>query len=278
MTTSLLSSDGTRIAYERTGDGPALIFVGAATQYRAIDQSGRRLAELLAPQFTVYRYDRRGRGESGDTAPYAVQREIDDLAAIVEAAGGSAALLGGSSGGVLALEAASTLPVTRVVMYEPPFIVDDSRPPVPDDYVEHLDELCAAGRRGDAMEYFMTAAVGLPAEMAAGMRSMPMFEAFEAVAHTIAYDGRFMRDHMRGNPESLRRFAGVQVPTLVLAGGGSPSWLKDAARALAEVLPNAEHRILPDQTHDVDVDVLAPVVDEFLSADPVAQRDVVVGG
>jgi len=277
MSPTVSSSDGTRIAYERTGDGPALILVGAATQYRAIDRSGRRLAELLAPDFTVYRYDRRGRGESGDTAPYAVQREIEDLAAIVEAAGGSAALLGGSSGGVLGLEAAATLPVTRLVMYEPPFIVDDSRPPVPDDYVEHLDELCAAGRRGDAMEYFMTAAVGLPAEMAAGMRSMPMFDAFEAVAHTIAYDGRFMREHMRGNRASLRRFAGVRVPTLVLAGGASPAWMQDAARALVDVLPDAEHRTLPDQTHDVDVEVLAPVVAAFLSADPVAERDVVVG-
>lgn len=261
-----LSKDGTRIGYDRVGEGPPLILVGAAFQHRALDQSSARLANLLADLFTVYRYDRRGRGESGDTAPYAVEREIEDLAAIVEEAGGSAALLGGSSGGVLALEAARTLPITRLAMYEPPFIVDDSRPPVPEDYVERYARLSP----GEAVEFFMTAAVGVPAEMVAGMRSMPMWPGLEAVAHTLPYDGRFMFEHMRGNPASLHRFAGVQVPTLVMAGGASPPWLQNAARALVDVLPNAEYRSLPDQTHDVDVELLAPVVAGFASADPVA--------
>jgi pimeloyl-ACP methyl ester carboxylesterase len=277
MSQTLSSSDGTRIGYEHVGDGPALILVGAAFQHRGLDPSSARLANLLSDRYTVYSYDRRGRGESGDTAPYAVQREIEDLAAVVEAAGGSAALLGGSSGGVLALEAARTLPVTKLVMYEPPFIVDDSRPPVPEDYIEHLDALSATDRAGETVEYFMTAAVGVPAEMVAGMRSMPMWPGLEAVAHTVRYDARFMFEHMRGNPASLRRWADVRVPTLVLAGGASPAWLHEAATALVDVLPDATADTLPGQAHDVDVEVLAPAVAAFLSADTVAKRDVVVG-
>lgn len=157
----VMSKDGTMIAVEKTGSGPALVLVDGAFVHRAIDQFPASLAELLAPRFTVAHYERRGRGESGDTTPYAVEREIEDLAAVVEAAGGSASVLGMSSGAVLALEAAVRgVAIERLLMWEPPFVVDDSRPPLPDDYVAHLDELVAAGRRGDAMEYALTTAVG----------------------------------------------------------------------------------------------------------------------
>ena len=155
------SADGTTITFERSGDGPSLILLGGAL---STGQAAGPLASLLAPSFTTFAYDRRGRGESGDTPPYAVDREIEDLAALIEEAGGEAFVYGHSSGAGLALEAAAYgLSIARLTLYEPPFIVDDSRPPLPSDWVERLDELIAAGRRGEAVEYFLTVGVGIPA-------------------------------------------------------------------------------------------------------------------
>src|SRR4051812_28675048 len=160
MTTS---ADGTAIVFERTGEGAPVIIVGGAFNDR---HSATDLAEQLAPTFTVYTYDRRGRGDSGFTEPYAVEREIEDLEAVIQAAGGSAALFGHSSGAALALETtARSVSVSKLAMYEPPYIVDDTRPPLPDDYVEHLEELTAAGERRAIVGYFMTSAVGMPSEM-----------------------------------------------------------------------------------------------------------------
>ncbi|MEO8425181.1 MAG: alpha/beta hydrolase, partial [Actinomycetota bacterium] len=154
---TVTSKDGTTIAFDRYGEGPAIVPVGGAFQHRAIDPSTAHLAELLAPQFTVYHYDRRGRGGSGDTAPYAVEREIEDIDALIQEAGGSAFAFGMSSGAVLALEAAAHgLAITKLALYEPPFFVDDSRPPLPADYLERLTDLLANDRRGDAVELFMT--------------------------------------------------------------------------------------------------------------------------
>ena len=147
------SKDGTTIAFDRTGEGTPLILVGGAFQYRAIDQRTTELAELLARRFAVIHYDRRGRGDSGDTAPYAKEREVEDLGALVEEAGGSASVFAMSSGGALALDAASHgLDITKLALYEPPFIVDDGRPPLPEDYVTRLERLVSAGRRGAAVE------------------------------------------------------------------------------------------------------------------------------
>src|SRR6185503_2516347 len=159
----VISKDGTAIAFDQSGEGPAVILVGGALS----DRSGSApLVELLAPHFTVFSYDRRGRGDSGDTAPYAVEREVEDIEALINEAGGSAFVYGMSSGAVLALEVASKLPtkIKKLALYEPPFIVDDSRPLPPKDYVKQLDELTAAGRRGDAVEFFMTEVVVVPAE------------------------------------------------------------------------------------------------------------------
>src|SRR6266496_3829270 len=167
------SKDGTTIAFDWSGEGPAIILVGGALSDRS---AGTQLAAHLAPHFTVYTYDRRGRGESGDTAPYAIAREVEDIDALINEAGGSAFVFGHSSGAVLALEAARLLPtkITKLALYEPPFIIDDSRPPAPQDYVPHLMELVSSGRRGEAVEYFMTV-VGTPAEMVAQMRQSPMW-------------------------------------------------------------------------------------------------------
>jgi pimeloyl-ACP methyl ester carboxylesterase len=262
----VFSKDGTAIAFDRSGEGSPIILVGGATQYRAIDSRTAQLAERLAEHFTVFHYDRRGRGDSGDTLPHAVEREVEDLEALIIEAGGSAYVFGMSSGAVLALEAARRLAITKLALYEPPFIVDDSRPPLPENYVAQLNELTSAGRRGDALALFMTEAAGVPAEFIAPMRNEPFWPAFEEVAHTIAYDGTIMGDTMSGSPLPLKKWASVTVPTLVIDGGASPAWMQRAARALADVLPNAQRRILEGQTHDVAPELLAPVLQEFFAA------------
>jgi pimeloyl-ACP methyl ester carboxylesterase len=260
-TSTAISKDGTSIVYDKVGEGPVLVFVDGATAVRAYDVS---LANVLAAEFTVVSYDRRGRGESGDTLPYAVEREFEDLDAVIAANGGSAYVFGQSSGAVLALRAAAAgLPITKLAVYEPPFLVNDARPPLPADYVEHLDELVAAGKRGDAYAYFMTTAVGMPAEMVDSMRGEPFWPAMEEVAHTIAYDGRIMGDTMRGNPLSPEPWSRVTAPTLVLAGGASPEFMRDGARALADIVPDATFRVLEGQEHGAADDVLAPELVSF---------------
>jgi pimeloyl-ACP methyl ester carboxylesterase len=263
----VLSKDGTAIAFDRSGQGPAIIMVNGALSTRsAVAQSaGERGDTNLSRHFTVFAYDRRGRGESGDTPPYAVGREVEDLDALISEAGGSAFVFGHSSGAVLALEAARLLPtrITKLAVYEPPFIIDDSRPPLPEDYVQQLTELVSSGRRGDAVEYFMTRAVGVPAEEVAQMRHAPMWPAFEAVAHTLAYDGAIMGDTISGSPLPIRKWATVLVPTLVMDGGKSPAYMHHGAQALADILPNAQHRRFPGQDHGVAEEVLVPALVEF---------------
>jgi len=256
------SSDGTSIAFDRSGQGPALILVAGATATRAAEAA---ISAHLAPHFTVFAYDRRGRGDSGDTPPYAVEREVEDIETLITEAGGSAFVFGHSSGAVLALEAARLLPskIEKLAIYEPPFIIDDSRPPVPQDYVAHLNELIAAGRRGEAVEYFMTDAMLVPAEMVAQMRNSPMWPQIEAVAHTIPYDGTIMGDTMRGNPSTLRKWASVTVPTLVMVGGASHAFFHNGTQTLVDLLPNAQHRTLAGQDHGPADEVLVPVLVEF---------------
>jgi pimeloyl-ACP methyl ester carboxylesterase len=260
---TVTSKDGTTIAFDRIGEGPPIVVVGGAMSTAA---AAAPLAALLAPGFTVVPYDRRGRGGSGDTPPYAVEREIEDLDVLLAEVGGSALALGHSSGAALALEAAARgSAITRLALYEPPFITDDSRPPLPDDYVAHLDELTAADRRGDAVEYFMTVGVGIPAEAVTQMKDAPMWPSLETVAHTIRYDARIMGDHMSGAPLPAAGWAGATMPTLVMDGGASDPWIRHSARTLAELLPNAEYRTLEGQTHEVAPDVLAPVLTGFFA-------------
>jgi len=257
----VVSKDGTAIAFDKTGQGPAIILVGGALSDRS---AAGPLASLLAPHFTVFAYDRRGRGDSGDTAPYAVECEVEDIDALIKEAGGSAFVLGHSSGAVLALEAAARgLAVTRLALFEPPFIVDDSRPPVPSDYVAQVSDLVSAGRRGDAVEFFMTQAVGVPDDLVVQMRGMPMWAAMEKAAHTLAYDGKIMGDNMAGNSLRANQWASVTIPTLVMDGGASPAWMRNAAQALADILPHARYHTVEDQMHDVAPEALAPVLLEF---------------
>jgi pimeloyl-ACP methyl ester carboxylesterase len=268
---TVLSADGTTISFDAWGNGRPLIMIDGATAYRATSQVQAQVGELLGDEFRVYAYDRRGRGESGDTAPYAVQREIEDLAALITEAGAPAIVCGFSSGAVLALEAAAAgLPIAALALFEPPFVVDDSRPPTPADYVQQLDASVADGRPGDAVELFLTAAVGMPAEYIPGMRQSPFWPALEAVAHTIAYDGRIMGSTMSGAPLAADRWTAVNVPILVMHGNGTEPWLIAAATALAGLVPTASLQAVEGAQHSVAAEVLAPALREFASASQTA--------
>jgi pimeloyl-ACP methyl ester carboxylesterase len=264
---TVTSRDGTSIAFDRSGQGPALVLVAPAFATR-VDQAS--LAAALAPSFTVFAYDRRGRGDSGDTAPYAVEREVEDLDALIDVAGGSACVFGHSSGAVLALDAAHMLTarITKLALYEPPFIIDASRPPMPADFASHLDELIASGRRGDAVEYWQTQ-LGIPAEIIAQMRQSPMWPGLEAVAPTLPYDATIMQDTQRGDPSPLRKWASVTVPTLVMDGtvmmgrADFHEFMRHGADALANVLPHAQRRTLEGQDHGPADEVLVPALKDF---------------
>jgi pimeloyl-ACP methyl ester carboxylesterase len=269
---TITSADGTTIGFDAQGEGQPLIMIDGATAYRATSPTSGQVGELLRDDFRTYAYDRRGRGESGDTPPYAAQREIEDLAALIDEAGAPAFVCGFSSGAVLALDAAAAgLPITRLALFEPPFVVDDSRPPCPADYVERLDASVADGRPGDAVELFMTGAVGMPAEAIAGLRQSPFWPALEGIAHTIAYDGRIMGSTMSGAPLPTDRWAAVSVPTLAMYGRGTEPWLIAAARALADLLPTAALRAVEGAQHNVEAEVLAPELRRFASAGQAAR-------
>jgi pimeloyl-ACP methyl ester carboxylesterase len=256
---TVVSKDGTTIAFDRLGDGPPVVLVCGGSVDR---MSNAGLAAALAPRFTTLNYDRRGRGASGDTPPYAVEREIEDIAAVVDAAGGSAFLYGSSSGAVLALEAARRLPskITKLALWEPPFVPEGSRSRPPADTARIYRELVAAGRRGDAVEYFMAQVVGLPPEFVSEARSAPWWPAQEALAHTLEYDATIMGDYAL----PAERVAAVSTPTIVLDGGASFPFIREAAQAVADLLPNGRHHTLEGQTHDVAPAALAPVLVEFL--------------
>lgn len=254
----VISQDGTAIAYDRIGRGPAMILIGAGPTDRSTNAS---LAELLAKDLTVYNYDRRGRGDSGDTAPYAVDREYEDIEALITAAGGSAHLYGTSGGGILALEAAARgLAVDRVAVWEVPYILPGTRTPVPADYREQLVALLAEDRRGDMCELFLTAAVGIPAEFVAPMRDFPGWPAMEAVAHTLIYDATITGDFSL----PADRLTGVTAPTLVIDGETIP-WISSTARAVADLLPDVRRATLTGQPHNVDPEAIAPVLAAFFT-------------
>lgn len=257
-----ISRDGTPIGYERTGNGPALLLVDGALCSRSFGPMPK-LAPFLAPHFTVFLYDRRGRGESGDTAPYARDREVEDIAALLREAGEPACLLGLSSGAALALEAAASgLAIRKVAAYEPPYVDIDGRNGGARHEAE-LRRLVAEDDRGGAVKYFMRTMVGLPAPMVVLMRLMPwIWRRLEAVAPTLPYDAAVMTDYK----VPAARLATIATPTLVLHGGKTDVRLQQAARAVADAVPGARHRTLAGQTHNVKPAVLAPAVIEFFTA------------
>ncbi|MEU6096019.1 alpha/beta fold hydrolase [Streptomyces sp. NPDC047079] len=259
MDKQTMSRDGTRIAYERTGQGPAVILVSGAMSTGA---TVAPLAARLLDRFGVIVYDRRGRGESGDTGPYAVAREVEDLAALIDAAGGEASLYGVSSGGALALEAAASgLPVRRVAVYETPYADYGGGEPERAEYTENLTEALEQGRRGDAVELFLRL-TGLSPEVITSARQSPMWADMEAIAPTLAYDNAVMGDGL----VPRERLASITVPLLSAAGGASPEWLRRAAEAVAQAAPRGTYRTLKDQNHMVEPQVLAPVLAEFFGS------------
>ena len=256
---SVTSSDGTTIAFDRLGEGPPVILVCGGSTDRMVNAP---LAALLARRFTVFNYDRRGRGDSGDTPPYAVERELEDLDAVVRAAGGSAWVWGSSSGAALALEAAARgLAISRLALWEPPYRLQDGGPRPPADTAKVYTELVSQGRRGDAVEFFMAKVVRLPDEFVVQARNAPFWKAQEALAHTLAYDATIMGDY----EVPAERVATVTTPTLVLTGGASPPWMHETARAIAGLLPEGRHRVLEGQEHNVAPEAIAPALEEFFA-------------
>jgi pimeloyl-ACP methyl ester carboxylesterase len=258
---TVISRDGTAIAFDRSGTGPAVILVDGALCHRAFGPS-RPLAEQLKPDFTVYTYDRRGRGESGNTVPYSVEREVEDLEALLVEAGGTAFVYGTSSGAALALEAARTLPgVTKLVVYEPPFVVAETEP-LPGDYLARIEAAVTAGRRGEAVKVFMKQ-VGAPGFFVALLPLLPPWSKLKATAHTIPYDLTILSEGQRGRELRAEKFSSIKVPTLAAVGGKSPQAMQHAVEAVAAAMPDAQYRVLPGQTHMVKPRPLAPVLAEF---------------
>ncbi|MEQ8675046.1 MAG: alpha/beta hydrolase [Aggregatilineales bacterium] len=262
----VISKDGTKIAYEKSGNGAALILVDGAFGTRKFGPNGD-LAKLLTEHFTVYTYDRRGRGDSGDTPPYTVEREVEDLDALIQVAGGSVLLYGISSGAGLALEAARQgLSIKKLAIFEAPYFLDDSRAPLPADYMAQMRTLTKADKRGDLVKLFMTKGVGVPAIFVFMMRFMPAWSKLKSVAHTVLYDSMIVEPYQHGKPLSPQEWASVSMPTLVTVGGKSPDWMRNGMQSLAETLPDAKLVTLPGQTHIVKVEALAPELINFLRA------------
>jgi pimeloyl-ACP methyl ester carboxylesterase len=245
------SADGTAIAFDRSGAGPALVLVVGAFSDRS---STKTLARGLGSTFTVFEYDRRGRGDSGEAGPYSIQREVDDLAAVLDAAGGSAYAFGHSSGGALLLEAAASgIPVRALAVHEPPYTEGPSR-----EFAARLADLAANGRESDATEAFL-ALMGTPSGVLEQMKAGPYWKHMESFAHTLAYEVGLCND----GSIPVDRLARISVPTLSLAGGASPEWAREGAQAIAAAVPTGHARVLDGQGHGVADDVLIPVLTEF---------------
>lgn len=261
------SNDGTTIAFDKAGQGPPLILVGGMFEQRAMPSETAYLATfpLLTEHFTLYHYDRRGRGDSTDTLPFAVEREVEDIEALIEDAGGSAYLFGISSGAALALETVRCLgdKVKKVVLYEPPYNDDEAARQTWRTFRHDLEQALAEGRYGDAVGLFMLV-TGMPAEHLAGMREYPMWGMWEGIAPTIAYDAAAIGED--GSVPTAKA-SEVMVPTLVVAGSESYPFMLLSAATLAAALPHGSHRILEGQSHEVKPEAIAPVLVEFFNGD-----------
>ncbi|MDO3626735.1 alpha/beta fold hydrolase [Mucilaginibacter sp. BT774] len=256
-----ISKDGTRIAYDKSGSGPLLILVDGALCSRAFGPMPK-LARLLTSDFTVITYDRRGRNESSDTQPYAVEREIEDLEALISANGGSAFVTGFSSGAALSLAAAAHgLNITKLALYEPPFMVDQGQQP-PADSLQQLQTMIAENRRGDAVKFFLKDMVGVPGIVVFIMKLTPVWSKLKRAAHALPYDVAVLGDFSL--PE--KKASSVNTQTLISGGGKSPATMQNAVKKLSEIMPNGDLKILKGETHNVAGKVIAPVLIEFFDA------------
>lgn len=264
---TVTSADGARIAYETRGEGEPVILVDGAFCYRGFGPMPK-IAPLLADRHRVVLYDRRGRGESTSVAPHAVEREIDDLRALVDAVGGSASLVGLSSGAVLAMRTAAVEPrIRKLALYEPPLVVKSAPGPLPPDRADEIRALVAQGRRSEAVKTFMRA-VGVPAFAIPIMRVMPgVWSKLTAVAHTLPHDLDLLGDtgaEKEMPRELVATMAAIRAPTLAMVGGKSPPYMQHAVRLVADTVPGAQHRVLDKQTHNVSEKAIAPALVEFI--------------
>jgi pimeloyl-ACP methyl ester carboxylesterase len=261
---TVTSRDGTTIAYEQSGQGPVTVLISSALADRS---DTRKLAQRLSESFTVINYDRRGRGLSTDAPDYSPEREVEDLVAMVDALGEPVRLFGNSSGAVLALDAANALKdrVLRLALYEPPLIIDNSRPPVPDGLPDQITGLAATGRGSEAVKLFFRSAMGIPPLVVAFMRFMPGWSKSVAMAGTAAYDLTILQGLQSGKPLPAERWASLTAPTLVITGEKSEAFFHSGAKALAGALAHAEHRVLPRQHHGSVAMASSPIVDTLLN-------------
>ncbi|GCE28566.1 alpha/beta hydrolase [Dictyobacter alpinus] len=261
---TVTSKDGTVIAYTQVGRGPALILVDGALCYRQFGPS-QDMAAQLASHFTVITYDRRGRGESGDTQPYAVEREVEDLAALVDVAGGTAYVFGQSSGAGLAIAAANQLPgITKLALYEAPFVVDDTGKPITPAFLASLKEAVAQNQRSKAVKMFMKL-VGAPSFMLTIMPLFPMWSKLTSVAHTLPYDISTIIAYGAGVPLPKNLGENITAPILVMDGGKSPTWMRNSMQALSQTLPHASYQTLAGQNHMVKAEAIAPALAAFFA-------------
>jgi pimeloyl-ACP methyl ester carboxylesterase len=260
---TVTSPDGTVIDYDRYGDGPAVIFIGGAGAYRAIDEGTTQTARRLAAEgYTAVDYDRRGRGRSGDTQPWALAREVEDVTELIKAAGGAAALCTNSSEADIALAAATARAgVTALVLYEPPFFAGLSLAA----HLAVLRSLLADGENDEAMRYNLTSVVGLPTDVVDGMARAPWWAAMAAVAPTLVYD-HAATHQINVDPDWRERWAAVTVPAIVCSCDRTFPGMPEAADAVAAALPNASRRTLPGQGHRPVPEAMVPVLLDFLKS------------
>lgn len=262
------SKDGTRIGYSVVGAGPAIILVDGALCWRASGPSGP-LAEQLKDRFTVYTYDRRGRGESGDTEPYAIEREVEDLTALIDAAGGKVAIYAISSGVPLALETADVIgpdKITKMVLYEAPILADASARKVDPRYQQIMEDLIARGDSAGAVKHFMKNGVGVPGFAVLMMQVMGVIKKLAPVGPTLAYDTALLMPYWTYSPPPAGSWANARMPVLDVGGGKSDAWMQNAQIAISRVLPNATHKTLPGQNHMVAATAIAPMIKDFVLA------------
>ena len=260
---TVTSKDGTTIAYDEVGQGTPVIIVGGAFSYRKFKDLVQ-LADILSKDHLVVNYDRRGRDDSGDTKPYSLSKEIEDLEAIIDAVGGKSMVYGVSSGGALALEAADKLPtkITRLAIFEAPYLVDDSGKAMSADFLPKLKDHVAKNERSKAVKQFLPE-VGAPAFVIAMMQIMPVWKKLKSLAHTLPYDIEIIAPYRVGRPYPADKWTNVTMPTLVMDGGKSPAGMRHAMEALGKKLPHAIYQTLPGQTHMIKNAALAPSLADF---------------
>lgn len=266
MTKFTTSKDGTKIAYSKTGDGKPLVLVDGAFCHRKFG-ANEKLPQHLSDSFMVFSYDRRGRNESGNNLPYSPQKEYEDMQAVINEAGGNAYVYGISSGAALALEAANTgVKMEKLALYEAPYITDNSRSPLPENYLKTLIEFAEHGENGKAVKYFMRTGIGLPAFVVWMMQLMPAWKQMKQLAPTLPYDTEILGDTGSGKPFNKEKWSNVNMPTLVISGSKSEKWSQSSMQHLVTVLPNAKHLTLTGQSHIVSPKVLAQELRQFFNS------------